>query len=141
MKVAIRIITAMYLAAISGTCFAVADGPDHFRITGIEVGESLTIHSMPDTNSDKLGEIPPNGNCVLNLGCHGGLTLQEFMTLSKTEQQQRQEENPRWCEVEYQGTKGWVAGRYLAEGRCVLRDEEMQEQETSMPVPGTADAK
>ena len=53
-----------------------------------------------------------------NLGCRGGLTYEEFTTLSPKEKAQRSRENPRWCRVEYQGITGWVAGRYLAEGDC-----------------------
>lgn len=28
------------------------------------------------------------------------------------------EARSRWCRIDYQGTRGWVAGRYLREGAC-----------------------
>jgi hypothetical protein len=55
---------------------------------------------------------------VRNLGCQGGLTFQEFSTLNQAEQAERLKQNPRWCQIEYQGITGWVAGRYLVEGGC-----------------------
>ena len=44
--------------------------------------------------------------------------LAEFSELSGAEREQRLKQNPRWCRVEYQGQQGWVAGRYLREGTC-----------------------
>ncbi len=97
---------------------ATADGPDYYQATGVEAGDKLNIRTEPNAGSDKIGEIPPHANCVRNLGCQGGLTYQEFITLSKEQQRQQLKQNPRWCKVEYQGTTGWVAGRYLAESIC-----------------------
>ncbi len=53
-----------------------------------------------------------------SLGCEGGLTFQEFTSLSDKERRRRAAEHPRWCKVEYQGNVGWVAGSYLAEDAC-----------------------
>jgi hypothetical protein len=52
------------------------------------------------------------------MGCRGGLTFNEFTTLSDAEKQQLLKRRPRWCRISYQGTSGWVAGRYLEEGDC-----------------------
>jgi hypothetical protein len=95
-----------------------ASGPDFFAVTGVAADDVLNIRNAPDPHADKLGEIPPDGTCVRNLGCRGGLTFQEFTELSPAERARRERENPRWCKVEYQGITGWVAGRYLAEGFC-----------------------
>lgn len=102
----------------SALASAEADGPDHYRVVGVAPGDVLNIRSEPDPQSVKVGEIPPNGNCIRNLGCRGGLSFQEFTTLSKEAQAARLGENPRWCKVDYQGQVGWVAGRYLTEADC-----------------------
>lgn len=97
---------------------AEADGPDFYRINGVAAGDTLVIRSAANPRATKLGNIPPDGACIRNLGCKGGLSLQEFTSLSPAEQKRRLKRNPRWCKVEYQGVTGWVAGRYLTEGAC-----------------------
>lgn len=102
----------------SGRLLAEADGPDYYAVRGVAQGDVLNIRAEPDPHARKVGEIPPHGTCIRNLGCRGGLTFEEFSTLSNGEKERRARENPRWCKVEYQGVTGWVAGRYLAEGNC-----------------------
>lgn len=102
----------------SGTAFADADGPDFYVVRGVAPGDVLNIRAKPNPHARKVGEIPPDGACIRNLGCQGGLTFQEFTELSPSARKQRERENPRWCKVEYHGITGWVAGRYLAEGDC-----------------------
>jgi uncharacterized protein YraI len=106
------------LALSAGAALAEADGPDFYRVIDVAADDVLNIRAEPDPGAAKVGEIPPGADCVRNLGCRGGLTLQEFTTLSEAEQAERLRQNPRWCQVEYQGVTGWVAGRYLAEGAC-----------------------
>lgn len=72
----------------------------------------------PDLSIAIKEETPPDGACIRNLGCRGGLTFQEFTELSPVARKQRERQNPRWCQVEYRGVTGWVAGRYLAEDDC-----------------------
>lgn len=102
----------------SGLAYATADGPDFYRVTGVAANDVLNIRTEPDPRAPKVGEIPPDGSCIRNLGCKGGLTFQEFTELSPAQQKKREHENPRWCRIEYQGITGWVAGRYLTEGYC-----------------------
>ena len=102
----------------AGDLRAGADGPDYYAVRGVAPGDVLHIRAEPDPQARKVGEIPPHGTCIRNLGCQGGLTLEEFSTLTPAEQERRARECPRWCRVEYQGVTGWVAGRYLAEGDC-----------------------
>jgi len=107
-------------AAITGigTAAGEADGPDFYAVAGVDAHDVLNVRSGPDPHAPKVGEIPPDGTCIRNLGCRGGLTFQEYTELSPAEQAKRLRESPRWCRVEYQGVTGWVAGRYLAEGNC-----------------------
>lgn len=97
---------------------ATADGPDFYRVTGVAASDTLNIRTQPLPHAPKTGEIPPHGSCIRNLGCKGGLTLQEFTELTPDDQAKRLKENPRWCQVEYGGITGWVAGRFLQEGAC-----------------------
>lgn len=109
---------AAALAVCSSVSHATADGPDHFSVRGIAAGDALNIRAEPNPKAAKLGAIPPGASCIRNLGCQGGLSYQEFSTLSKEQQQQRLRDNPRWCRIEWRGITGWVAGRYLAEEDC-----------------------
>ena len=95
-----------------------ADGPDFYAVRGVAHGDVLNIRTEPDPHAPKVGEIPPDGECVRNLGCKGGLTFQEFTELSPEQRKQRERENQRWCKVEYRGATGWVNAHYLREGSC-----------------------
>lgn len=95
-----------------------ADGPDFYAVHGVAHGDVLNIRTEPDPHAPKVGEIPPDGTCVRNLGCKGGLTFREFTELSPAEKEKRARENPRWCKVEYRGVTGWVNAHYLREGDC-----------------------
>lgn len=107
---------SLFLSAPSGYC--TADGPDYWQVHGVESGDVLNIRKEASGKSEKVGEIPADGQCVKNLKCVGGLTYEEFTNLSEAEKEKIKKERPRWCQVEYKGVKGWVAGRYLREGAC-----------------------
>jgi uncharacterized protein YraI len=98
---------------------ATADGPDHYRVHAVAPGSHLNLRAEPSTSAPVLARIPADAACLASLGCRGGLTFQEFTTLSAAERHRREQEHPRWCKVDYRGTVGWVAGRYLAEAACV----------------------
>ena len=106
------------LAFFTGQLLAEADGPDFYKVRDVSFNDTLAIRAEPHTDAARLGEIPPDGNCIRNLGCQGGLTLLEFTTLTQEQQARRLLENPRWCRVKYRRITGWVAGRYLAEDSC-----------------------
>lgn len=103
---------------VSLDVMATADGPDYWQVHSVDSNDVLNIRSEPHWQARKIGEIPPDGQCIKNLRCVGGLTFQEFTTLSDDEKQRISKERPRWCYIEYKGIKGWVAGRYLREGAC-----------------------
>ena len=119
MREVIPVSLAVVLSAFgSGVAFGDADGPDFYRATGVAKDDVLNIRAAPDAHAAKVGEIPPDGSCIRNRGCRGGLSYREFTELSQSERERRLKQNPRWCKVEYRGATGWVAGRYLAEGGC-----------------------
>ncbi|WP_455218791.1 SH3 domain-containing protein [Kaarinaea lacus] len=99
---------------------ATADGPDYWQVHGVASDDVLNIRSEANAKAEKIGEIPPDGQCIKNLKCIGGLTMEEFTTLPETEKEKIKKERPRWCYIEYKGVKGWVAGRYLREGACLI---------------------
>jgi len=107
---------AMGLGAAAAS--ADADGPDFYVVHGVAKNDVLNIRAEADPYAPKVGEIPPDGECVRNLGCKGGLTFQEFTELSPEQKKERERENPRWCKVEYRGVTGWVNAHYLREGYC-----------------------
>jgi hypothetical protein len=96
----------LILTLISSNALATADGPDYWQVHGVANDDVLHIRSEPDWQSRKLGEIPPDGQCIKNLRCVGGLTLHEFTTFSEEEKQRITKERPRWCYIEYKGIKG-----------------------------------
>ncbi|MGD8368889.1 MAG: SH3 domain-containing protein [Desulfobacterales bacterium] len=98
--------------------FSTADGPDHWQVHGVAQGDVLNIRQEANAKSKIIGEIPPDGQCIRNIRCVGGLTLKEFTTLSEAEKKKIERERPRWCLIEYNGVTGWVNGRYLKEGGC-----------------------
>lgn len=100
---------------------ATADGPDFYKVQGVPNGGSLPFRAKPDASA-QLGVIPENAECVRNLGCQGGLTMQEFTSLSDKEKTERLATNPRWCKVAYQGITGWVEGQFLVEAPCETSD-------------------
>jgi hypothetical protein len=97
---------------------AEADGPDFYRVRDVSPDDVLNMREQPGAKSRKIGEIPADGRCLRNLGCQGGLTIEEYTILSEQEQKRVLRERPRWCKVDYQGRTGWVAGLYLAEDGC-----------------------
>jgi uncharacterized protein YgiM (DUF1202 family) len=117
MKTTLKLILSL-LISVTGLAHAEADGPDFYRVHGVASDDVLNIRSKADSHARKVGKIPPGSECVRNLGCKGGLSMEEFTNLSKREQVAAKRDHPRWCHIEYQGTEGWVAGRFLAEGSC-----------------------
>jgi len=117
MKTTLKLIMPL-LISISGVVYAEADGPDYYRVHDVASNDVLNIRSHADPHARKVGEIPSGADCVRNLGCKGGLTMEEFTNLSKQEPAAAKRDHPRWCHVEYQGVKGWVSGHFLAEGSC-----------------------
>lgn len=115
---ALGLVVGLAMGLGSGAASADADGPDFYAVRGVASDDVLNIRVKPNPRARKVGEIPPDGACIRNLGCRGGLSFQEFTELSPAERKQRERENPRWCKVQYRGITGWVAGRYLAEDDC-----------------------
>jgi len=120
MNTYLSILLFLYLALYVSAASSTADGPDYWQVYDVETGDVLNIRKEANWQSEKIGEIPPDGRCIKNLKCVGGLTYEEFTNLSEAEKEKIKQERPRWCYIEYKGIKGWVAGRYLREGSCEI---------------------
>ena len=75
-------------------------GPDFWAVTGLKVGAALNLRAGPSTRYQAVGQLE-NGVALQNNGCR--------LTRGK-----------RWCFVRVPSleTAGWVAARFLAEGRA-----------------------
>ncbi|WP_425045324.1 SH3 domain-containing protein [Primorskyibacter sp. S87] len=104
-----------------GPASADADGPDFFSVTGVAANDVLNIRSEPSASSQKTGQIPPDGNGIRNLGCTGGLSYAEWEKATESEREAAAKK--RWCQVEYKGATGWVAGWFLTEGSEVAHSD------------------
>jgi hypothetical protein len=107
-----------FLLFWASSASATADGPDYWEVRDVAEDDVLNMRSSPDFKSPKVAEIPHDATCIRNMGCKGGLTFEEFSTLSEAQKQQVLKQRPRWCRVNYDGTTAWVAGRYLKEATC-----------------------
>jgi heat shock protein HslJ len=99
----------------SGPVFAIADGPDYYRVVDVTDGNVLNVRASPNTSGAVIGAIPYDADGVVNFGCIGGLTLTEYEAATAAERAAARK--TRWCRVGYDRTIGWVAGWFLAEGR------------------------
>lgn len=99
---------------------ATADGPDFYDARNVPAGETLVLRAEPRADAEPVAELPADASCLRNLGCQGGLTLEEFATLPETERLAIERARPRWCRVSARGVEGWAPGRQLAEaaGAC-----------------------
>ncbi|NOQ89621.1 MAG: hypothetical protein GQ549_01600 [Gammaproteobacteria bacterium] len=126
MNLKFRLVLAVFFSVLISTyassCNAEADGPDYWQVRNVERNDTLNMRSSADLSAAKIGEIPHDAQCIRNMGCKGGLTHHEFITLSDYDKQLILKQRPRWCRVRYKGTTAWVAGRYLREGRCNQKD-------------------
>jgi len=114
-------------------------GPDHYRVTGLPAGGAVHLRATPSAQGDILGYLPAGTQCLRNLGCEGGLTMEEFTSLPDAQRRDLAMQRPRWCKVDYRGTTGWVAGRYLSEGTC--KTAQSQAAPSAAPVTPATSAK
>lgn len=90
-----------------------ADGPDYWAVTGVRSDDALNLRVAPKAESRRIARIPHNARGLKNHGCPNHVTFAQWKRM--TPAQKDRAARSRWCEVEYMGLKGWVAGRFLKE--------------------------
>jgi len=91
-----------------------ADGPPvYLAVTGVRSDDVLHLRNDPSADSKSLADIPPDARGLRKIGCMRiQLSMDRYMYMSKEE---RRDAQLPWCRVEYKGTQGWVAARYVTE--------------------------
>ncbi len=105
------------LAAVAAAVPAVAqtDAPDPqlWAVTGVRSDDALNLRVAPDGDSRRIARIPFNARGIKSFGCPNNVTFEQWKRMTRA--QKDLAARSRWCEVEYKGMKGWVAGRFLKE--------------------------
>ena len=89
------------------------EGPDFWAVTGVRSNDTLNMRMAPNADSEAILRIPYNARGLKNHGCPNDVTFEQWKRMTKA--QRDFAARSRWCQVEYQGRKGWVAGRFLRE--------------------------
>jgi hypothetical protein len=90
-----------------------AGGPDYWAVTGVRSNDALNMRVAPDADSEAILRIPHNARGLKNYGCPNHVTFEQWKRM--TPAQRDRAARRRWCQVEYKGRKGWVAGWFLRE--------------------------
>lgn len=103
------------LAVLAAPALAQADAPapQLSAVTGVRSDDALNLRVAPDGDSRRIARIPFNARGLRNYGCPNHVTFEQWKRM--TPRQRDFAARARWCEVEYKGQKGWVAGRFLKE--------------------------
>jgi len=101
------------LAAAPALVHAQADGPDFWAVTGVRPDDALNLRVAPDADSRAIARIPHNARGLKNFGCPNEVTFEQWKRM--TQAQRDWAARSRWCQIEYRGQRGWVAGRFLKE--------------------------
>jgi hypothetical protein len=112
--------TLALLAGASGLASGqAAEGPDFWAVTGVRSNDKLNMRMEPTSESEAILRIPHNARGLKNYGCPNDVTFEQWKSMTKS--QRDRAARSRWCQVEYQGRKGWVAGRFLREDAASAR--------------------
>jgi hypothetical protein len=106
-------VVAVLAAAPALAQTADSDGPTFWAVTGVSPDDSLNLRVAPNADSRRIAKIPFNARGIRNHGCPNHVTFEQWKRMSPA--QRDWAARSRWCEVEYKGMKGWVAGRFLKE--------------------------
>ncbi len=120
MRMARTLLGGLMIWAWCISASAEADGPDYFRVVDVAQDDVLNIRSEGNANAPILGTIPAGADGVKNLGCTGGLSFVDWQ--NATQEERDAAAKTRWCRVSFDGTEGWAAGWFLAEGTMPVSD-------------------
>ena len=103
----------LVVAMSAPACAQSAEGPDFWAVTGVGAKDALNMRMAPNADSEAIARIPHNARGLKNYGCPNEVTFEQWKSMTKS--QRDRAARSRWCQVEFQGRKGWVAGRFLRE--------------------------
>jgi len=103
----------LVVAMSAPACAQSAEGPDFWAVTGVGANDALNMRMAPNADSEAIARIPHNARGLKNYGCPNEVTFEQWKGMTKS--QRDRAARSRWCQVEFQGRKGWVAGRFLRE--------------------------
>ncbi len=87
------------------------DPPAYWAVTGVAANDVLNLRDIPHGDSKKLAGIPPGARGLKHLGCiTPEPSLDRWMIMTESE---KKNAKLQWCRVDYRGTEGWVAARFL----------------------------
>lgn len=113
-SVLVSLMSAALISIHTGFAFAAGDGPDFWDVTGVRGNDALNLHTQSNARSPTIAAIPHDAKGLRAFGCIGTPTFAEWSRMSPEERVRAS--RARWCQVEYNGKRGWVAGRFLKEG-------------------------
>jgi hypothetical protein len=105
--------TLLLLVATSALAQMAPGGPAYWAVTGVASYDSLNLRMAPNGDAKRIAKIPFNARGLKNYGCPNYVTFEQWKRM--TQAQKDTAARVRWCQVEYNGMKGWVAGRFLKE--------------------------
>jgi len=108
-----RIFIFIVFCIAGNSCFAEADGPDEWQVSGISSGKNLNMRKGPSRDFPVIAKLPGNATNLENLGCFPEFSPIEWQDFNARERQLASK--LRWCRVGFKGMKGWVYGQYLQE--------------------------
>jgi hypothetical protein len=103
----------LLVAAMPALAQPAVETPEFWAVTGVASYDSLNLRVAPNADSKRIAKIPFNARGLKNFGCPNNVTFEQWKHMSQS--QKDWAARSRWCQVEYRGMKGWVAGRFLKE--------------------------
>jgi SH3-like domain-containing protein len=110
---ALIVCTLLLLVASTALAQSVSDGPAYWAVTGVASYDSLNLRVAPNADAKRIAKIPFNARGLKNYGCPNHVTFEQWKRM--TQAQKDRAARSRWCQVEYNGVRGWVASRFLKE--------------------------
>jgi hypothetical protein len=111
----LALLAAASLIAPTSQALATADGPDAWRVTGVQSWDVLNVRVGPGTSYFIIDALPYNARGIQIGTCTPTVTRDQYFALSPQAQTQLNS-YPAWCVVFWNGAqRGWVNRRFLTE--------------------------
>jgi hypothetical protein len=119
LHISARIPLIVAAIAVGAVTASAEEEAARFIVTGVAPNDVLHVRDVPSADSRSIGTIPPAAHGLQNLGClRKQASLDDWVRMTAA---QRADSKLLWCRVEYKGTIGWVAGRFLKQDSRLAR--------------------